>query len=73
MCRLLSTLIWEGGDSDFCQTKPRSALFSIESQQISHRQSRLVLLSEGVEAYKREGPKFMQRRVAKQKARVRDS
>ena len=73
MCRLLSTLIWEGGDSDFCQTKPRSTLFSIESQQISHRQSRLVLLSEGVEAYKREGPKFMQRLVAKQKARVRDS
>jgi len=32
-----------------------------------------VLLHEGVEAYKKEGPKFMQRLVAKQKARVKDS
>jgi hypothetical protein len=31
-----------------------------------------MLLHEGVEAYKREGPKFMQRLVAKQKARVKD-
>jgi hypothetical protein len=31
-----------------------------------------MLLNEGVEAYKREGPKFMQRLVAKQKARVKD-
>jgi len=31
-----------------------------------------MLLHEGVEAYKKEGPKFMQRLVAKQKARVRD-
>ena len=29
-----------------------------------------LLLSEGVQAYKKEGPKFMQRLVAKQKARV---
>ena len=32
-----------------------------------------MLLYDGVEAYKREGPKFMQRLVAKQKARVKDS
>ncbi|MGB9072993.1 MAG: hypothetical protein WCC22_10015 [Terriglobales bacterium] len=31
-----------------------------------------MLLHEGVEAYKKEGPKFMQRLVAKQKARVKD-
>ena len=30
-------------------------------------------LHEGVEAYKKEGPKFMQLLVAKQKARVKDS
>jgi len=30
-------------------------------------------LREGVQAYKKEGPKFMQRLVAKQKARVKDS
>ena len=28
-CRLRSTLIWEEGDKSFCQTKPRSALFSM--------------------------------------------
>ena len=32
-----------------------------------------LLLSEGVQAYKKEGPKFMQRLVAKQKARVKGS
>jgi hypothetical protein len=32
-----------------------------------------MLLYEGVEAYKKEGPKFMQRLVAKQKARTKDS
>ena len=32
-----------------------------------------MLLHEGVEAYKKEGPKFMQRLVAKQKARGKDS
>jgi len=31
-----------------------------------------MLLYEGVEAYKKEGPKFLQRLVAKQKARVKD-
>jgi hypothetical protein len=30
-----------------------------------------MLLHEGVEAYKKEGPKFIQRLVAKQKARVK--
>jgi hypothetical protein len=32
-----------------------------------------MLLHEAVEAYKKEGPKFMQRLVAKQKARIKDS
>ncbi len=32
-----------------------------------------MLLYEGVEAYQKEGPKFMQRLVAKQKARLKDS
>ena len=48
-------------------------------QEIADREARSIsqvcelLLSEGVQAYKREGPKFMQRLVAKQKARVKDS
>lgn len=32
-----------------------------------------LLLSEGVQTYKKEGPRFIQRLVAKQKARVRES
>jgi hypothetical protein len=32
-----------------------------------------MLLNEGVEAYKKEGAKFIQRLVANQKARVKDS
>jgi len=32
-----------------------------------------MLLQEGVKASKKEGPKFMQRLVAKQKVRVKDS
>ena len=32
-----------------------------------------MLLYEGVEAYKKEGAKFIQRLVAKQKARVKDA
>jgi hypothetical protein len=32
-----------------------------------------LLLAEGVQAYKKEGGKFIQRLVAKQKARVKDS
>lgn len=32
-----------------------------------------MLLYEGVESYKKEGPKFIQRLVAKQKTRVKDS
>ena len=31
-----------------------------------------MLLYEGVEAYKKDGPKFLQRLVAKQKARLKD-
>jgi len=30
-----------------------------------------LLLSEGIEAYRKEGPKFMQRLVAKQKTRAK--
>lgn len=36
-------------------------------------QVREMPLFEGVEGYKKEGPKFMQRLVAKQKARTKDS
>lgn len=32
-----------------------------------------MLLYEGVEAYKKEGPKFIQRLVARQKARIKES
>jgi hypothetical protein len=32
-----------------------------------------MLIYGGVEAYNKEGPKFMQRLVAKQKARVKES
>ena len=32
-----------------------------------------MLLHEGIEAYKKEGPKFMHRLVAKQKTRVKDA
>jgi len=32
-----------------------------------------MLLNEGIEAYKKEGAKFMQRLIAKQKARVKGS
>ena len=32
-----------------------------------------LLLSEGVRAYKKEGPKFMQRLIARQKAGVKDA
>jgi len=39
----------------------------------SFSKSGRLLLSEGVQAYKKEGPKFMQRLVAKQKARGKDA
>jgi len=48
-------------------------------QQIADEEQRTItqvcemLLNEGVEAHKKEGPKFMQRLVAKQKARVKNS
>ena len=50
-----------------------------ELQRIADDEQRAVsqvcemLLYEGVEASKKEGPKFMQRLVAKRKARVKDS
>ena len=48
-------------------------------QRIANEEQRTItqicemLLNEGVEAYKKEGPKFMQRLVAKQKTRVKDA
>ena len=48
-----------------------------EIQEIANSEARSIsqvcefLLSEGVQAYKKEGPKFMQRLVAEQEARVR--
>jgi len=50
-----------------------------ELQRIADDEQRAVsqvcemLLYEGVDSYKKEGPKFVQRLVAKQKARVKDS
>jgi hypothetical protein len=50
-----------------------------EIQEIANSEARSIsqvcelLLSEGVQAYKKEGPKFMQRLVAKQKARAKDA
>jgi hypothetical protein len=49
-----------------------------EIQEIANTEARSLsqvcelLLSERVQAYKKEGPKFLQRLVAKQKARVKD-
>jgi hypothetical protein len=49
-----------------------------EIQEIANSEARSLsqvcelLLSEGVQVYKKEGPKFLQRLVAKQKAGVRD-
>ncbi len=39
----------------------------------SFSKSGRLLLSEGVQAHKKEGPKFIQRLVAKQKAKGKDS
>ena len=41
------------------------------SEARSFSQVRELLLSEGVEVYKKEGPKFIQRLVAKQKGRTK--
>jgi len=49
-----------------------------EVQETANREARSLsqvcelLLSEGVQAYKKEGPKFLQRLVAKQKVKVKD-
>jgi hypothetical protein len=49
-----------------------------EIQEIANSEARSIsqicelLLYEGVQAYKKEGPKFLQRLVAKQKDRVKD-
>ena len=49
-----------------------------ELQRISDEEQRALsqvcemLLYEGIEAYKKEGPKFIQRLVAKQKTRAKD-
>ena len=32
-----------------------------------------MLLNEGIEAYKKEGPKFIQRLIAKQKSKIKDA
>jgi hypothetical protein len=50
-----------------------------EIQEIANSEARSIsqvcelLLSEAVETYKKEGPKFMQRLVAKQKTRLKNS
>ena len=49
-------------------TEPQVCATRLHSDEVGE-----VLLHEGVDSYKKEGPKFMQRLVAKQKARVKDS
>ena len=50
-----------------------------EIQEIANNEARSIsqicelLLSEGVQTYKKQGPKFMQRLVAKQKTRAKDA
>ena len=53
-----------------CKTNPRSEIAGAVPEGVVPEPSRKyeLLLHEGVEAYKKEGPKFMQRLVAKQKA-----
>jgi hypothetical protein len=64
---------WLGHDK-FLSTLPRPPSGPhADEEQRTITQVCEMLLQEGVEAYKNEGPKFMQRRVAKQKARVKDS
>jgi hypothetical protein len=59
---------------DFLAFRVRPEL-RLEIQRIADTEARSVsqvcelLLTEGVEAYKKEGPKFMQRLVAKQKSK----
>jgi hypothetical protein len=61
---------------DFLAFRVEPALKS-EIQEIATSEARSIsqicelLLTEGVEAYKRDGPKFMQRLVAKQKLRAK--
>jgi hypothetical protein len=51
----------------------------IEIQRIANSEARSIsqvcelLLSEGVQTYNKDGPKFIQRLVAKQKARAKDA
>ena len=52
---------------------PQSSLGTLDREARSISQVCELLLSEGVQAYKKEGPKFMQRLVAKQKARAKDA
>jgi len=73
------------GYSLFVTTKKGFLAFRVspdlknEIQGIANSEARSIsqvcelLLTEGVHTYKKEGPKFMQRLVAKQKARVKDS
>jgi hypothetical protein len=51
-----------------------NAIIPDSVQQVwSFSKSGRLLLSEGVQAHKKEGPKFIQRLVAKQKAKGKDS
>jgi hypothetical protein len=51
----------------------KSEIQEIANSEASLSQVCELLLSEAVYSYKKEGPKFLQRLVGKQKARVRDS
>ena len=76
VCRLLfvADIVTSVTKKDFLAFRVRPEL-RLEIQRIADSEARSVsqvcelLLTEGVEAYKKDGPKFMQRLVAKQKSK----
>jgi hypothetical protein len=71
-----STIVFIVTKKDFVAFRVPPELKS-QIQEIADNEARSIsqvcelLLAEGVETYKRDGPKFMQRLVAKQKPRVK--
>jgi len=75
---LLADTIWIVTKTEFIAFRV-SAELKRELQRMADDEQRALsqicemLLHEGIEAYKKEGPKFMHRLVAKQKTRVKDA
>jgi hypothetical protein len=75
---LLADIIWVVAKTEFLAFRVAPEL-KRELQRLADDEQRALsqvcemLLNEGVEAYKKEGHKFVQRLVAKQKARVKDA